>query len=249
MLGHGILLRMQGWTHARGGRRGVSPIIGVVLILGITVVAGTLLWAFRPPLPGTPISVEYVAVGDQSEPAWGDPTDCTNTSIYAVCNDLPAFFIVFTAHSPVNLPLADLSFDLRCNGTSLVNGTFASMEVVPGSGASPGSGAPKLGNCGSWSPSPVGTGATFFNRLLYFQQVQTGATILKNGDIFVVYLHPATDFCDRSGHCPDDDYHGAPPWCFTVPNACTIYISFTQSPPTLVATIPVADLAGTVTEE
>ena len=225
-------------------RRASANIIGVVLILGITVVAGTLLWAWHPPLPTPPVSVEYVAVGDQSEPAWGDPTDCTNTSIYADCNTLPAFFIVFTSHSPTNLPLSALSIDFRCNGTSLVNGTFSSMEVVPGSGASPASGSPKLGKCGTWSPNPVGNQATYFNRLMYFQQVQVGHKTLTNGDLFVVYQNAGSNFCDRNGNCPDDDYHGAPPWCFTVAGACTIYISYTQSPPTLVATIPVVDLSG-----
>lgn len=238
---------MQGWTHARRrpNRLGVSQIVGVVLLLGITIAAGTLLWLFQPPLPGSPVNVEYEAIGDQSEPAWGDPTDCTNTTIYAECNDLPAFFIVFTSHAPSSIPLTALSLELRCNGTSLVNGTFAALEVIPGSGSNPGSGAPALGKCGTWDPSPVGTGATYFNRLLYFQQLNSGAKVLENGDEFVVYIHPAVNFCDRSGHCPDDDYHGAPPWCFTTPNACQLILSYTQNPPSLIASIAMTSLAGT----
>ncbi|HEY6238385.1 MAG TPA: type IV pilin N-terminal domain-containing protein [Thermoplasmata archaeon] len=230
------------WRHR--GRAGVSPIIGVVLILGMTVAAGMILWMYRPPLPPSPVTVEYVASGDQSEPAWGDPTDCSNTTINANCDNLPAFFIIFTSHSPDAIPLTSLALELRCNGTSLVNGTFKAMEVVPGSGANPSSSSPKLGKCGTWSPSPIGNTATYFNRLLYFQQVSVGSPTLKNGDLFVVYTHPAADFCDRSNHCPDDDFHGAPPWCFTVQSACEILITYTAHPVSLVATIPVWALSG-----
>ena len=40
-----------------------------------------------------------------------------------------------------------------------------------------------------------------------------------------------------------DDYHGAPPWCFTSVDACTIYLTYTGSPSTTLATIPVYSLA------
>lgn len=39
-----------------------------------------------------------------------------------------------------------------------------------------------------------------------------------------------------------DDYHGAPPWCFESILACTIDITYTGSPATLLASIPVYDL-------
>jgi len=228
-------------------RTAISAIIGTVLMLGITVAAGTILWLYRPPLPPSPMTVQYVAIGSQTEPSWGDPTDCTNSTIYANCDLLPAFFIVFTSHSPENIPLKSLVFDFRCNGTSLVNGTFLAMEVVPGSGANPNAGSPQLGKCGTWTPSPNGNQATYFNRLTYFQQVSVGAPTLKNGDIYVVYIHPKADFCDThkpTPYCPDDDFHGAPPWCFTVVGACTIFISYTGNPQQLIATIPVSQLSG-----
>ncbi|HTT44885.1 MAG TPA: hypothetical protein VMH38_02560, partial [Thermoplasmata archaeon] len=40
-----------------------------------------------------------------------------------------------------------------------------------------------------------------------------------------------------------DDYHGAPPWCFASMNACTIYLTYTGTPSTVLATIPVYSLA------
>lgn len=40
-----------------------------------------------------------------------------------------------------------------------------------------------------------------------------------------------------------DDYHGAPPWCFTSMNACTIYLTYTGYPSALLAKIPVFSLA------
>lgn len=228
-------------AHRR--RRAVSPIIATVLLVGITIVAGTLLWAFRPPVPPAPPSLTYVGLGQQSEPAWGDPTDCTNTSIYATCNVLPAVFVVVTSHAPVNLNLAQIEFLFRCNGTILLSGSLQALEVVPGTGSSPGASSPTLGNCGTWTPNSYGFGATYFNRLGYFQQVQRGATTLTNGDQLVIYVHPAGDFKDMSRHAPDDDYHGAPPWCFTVASACQIYLTYGTNPASLLATIPVSSVA------
>jgi hypothetical protein len=230
------------WRHK--ARVGSSNNIAAVLLLAMTVAIGAVLWGYRPPLPPSPVVVQYIALGDESEPTWGDPTDCTNTTIYAQCDTIPAFFVVFTSHSPTNIPLYDLSVDMRCNGTSLVNGTLAAMEVVPGTGASPSSNSPKLGSCGTWTPSAVGTTATYFNRLMYFQQVTPGYPTLQNGDQLVVYVH-AANFKDRSGNSPDDDYHGAPPWCFTnTASACTIIISYVASPPALVASVPFSELSG-----
>ena len=209
----------------------------------MTVTIGAVLWSYRPPLPPAQVVVQYVALGDESEPTWGDPTDCTNTTIYAQCDTIPAFFVVFTSHSPTNIPLTSLSVDMRCNGTSLVNGTLSSMEVVPGTGASPSANSPKLGNCGSWKPSAVGTTATYFNRLMYFQQISAGYPTLQNGDQLVVYVH-ALNFKDPAGNDPDDDYHGAPPWCFTETSSCELLITYTASPPALVASIPFSSLSG-----
>jgi hypothetical protein len=44
-----------------------------------------------------------------------------------------------------------------------------------------------------------------------------------------------------------DDYHGAPPWCFTSMNACTIELRYMGYPSTVLAKIPVFELAPTST--
>jgi hypothetical protein len=222
--------------------RAVSPVIAVILMLGLTIATGALLWSLKINTPPAPTSLNYIGIGDQTEPAWGDPTDCTNTTIHAACNGLPAVFVVVTGHQPDNIPVNLLLLDFRCNGTSLLNGTLKALEVVPGTGANPGVGSPKLGACGAWHPNPKGTSASYFNRLMYFQQIQVGATTLINGDQLTLYVQPPGNFCDRTGHCPDDDYHGAPPWCFQAYGACTIYISYLANPQTIVATIPVYNL-------
>ncbi len=234
------------WRRRRlSGLRAVSPIIAALLLTAITIACGVVLWSLRIHTPTVGVQIDYVAEGDQTEPAWGDPTDCSNDTIYASCDGLPAFFIVFTAHSPQNIPLVDLDFEMLCNHTSLLNGTFAAMEVIPGTGANPGTGAPALGQCGTWHPSKSGTTATYFNRLAYFEQIVPGTTVLHDGDIFVVYEHPLANFCDRNGNCPDDDYHGAPPWCFTSQSAdCEIQIAYTGNPATIVAVIPIIDIGG-----
>ena len=236
---------MRPVSRHRRASRAVTPIFATLLIVAMTITAGAILWTMKINTPSTPVDVNYIGVGDQSEPAWGDPTDCTNTSINANCGVLPAIFIVFTGHEPTNIPLTLLLVTVKCNSTSLLNGTLASLEVVPGTGASPGVGAPKLGHCGTWYPSPKGTSATYFNRLLYFQQIQVGSQVLINGDQIVLYTHPHGGFCDRSGYCPDDDFHGAPPWCFTIPNACFLTITYLGTPQSLVANIPILLLGRT----
>jgi len=223
------------WTAA------VSPIIASLLLIGITVAAGAILWTFRVQTPSATVQVEYAAEGDQTEPAWGDPTDCTNETIYASCQGIPAFFLIFTAHSPEAILLTELKFELVCNGTSLLNGTFSQMEVVPGTGANPGSGSPTLGKCGTWKPSATGTTATYFNRLAYFQQIDDRALTLHDGDFFVVYEHPTLNWCDPEGYC-DDDYHGAPPWCFTKAAACTIILSYIGSPSEILGEFPLLEI-------
>ena len=228
----------------RASRRAVTPIIGAILLTGITICAGVVLWSLRIQTPSGGVQVEYVAQGGQTEPAWGDPTDCTNSTIYAACDGLPAFFIVFTAHTPETLLLTNLVFTMTCNKTSLLNGTFARLEVIPGTGANPGVGSPALGKCGNWKPATNGNTATYFNRLAYFQQIDPHAAVLHDGDIFVVYQHPLANFCDRHGYCPDDDYHGAPPWCFTVQSACTITLSYTGSPSAILAVIPMLEIGA-----
>lgn len=235
----------SGRLRGPAGRRAISNIIAAVILVGMTVIAGVVLWAYRPPLPPAPASVDYQAVGNQSEPAWGDPTDCSNTTIYAKCGVLPAVDIVVVGHSPASIPLSQLSLTFMCNGTVLLNGSLQALEVVPGSGASPGRGSPTLGVCGTWSPNQFGFHSTFFNRLMFFKQIQVGSPTLASGDVIVIYGHPPGGFHDYRGNAGDnDDFHGAPAWCFSVPGACTVYLSLSGSTAGVVATIPLLYLAA-----
>jgi len=96
------------------------------------------------------------------------------------------------------------------------------------------------------------------------------ASLLATGDTLYIYIHNggwpldyacveatgawAQPWAGDAAICPNgivghalldiDDYHGTPPWCFNAPGACTIYLSYTGSPSTLLATIPVATLAA-----
>jgi flagellin-like protein len=230
----------------RRDHRAVSSVIAVVILVAITVVLVGVLATFRFNFPTQAPKVWYVAEGNESEEAWGDPTDCSNTSIYASCDPLPAVFLSVTSFTPSYIPLNQLKLIFICNGTELMNGTLTALSIVPGSGSNPGSGAPVLKNCGTWSwGSGLGTSGTFFNRLLYYQQKTPGVPGIEDGDILVVYSHPRLDFTDRSGNFPDDDYHGAPLWCFTVENACTLYLDYTSGTSTsLVFSISLFQLSG-----
>src|SRR5271170_1917672 len=60
----------------RGRRRGVSEIIATILLLAITIVAATILFAFHVYSPPVVPTVAFDVPGGGSNPVWGDPTDC-----------------------------------------------------------------------------------------------------------------------------------------------------------------------------
>jgi hypothetical protein len=234
----------------------VTPIIATVFLVAITVVLAAILYAYlHVNTPSQNPRISFIAQGYQSQQTWGDPTDCSNTTNAAQCNSIPAIFLTITSFSPPVIRLTDLQFWLYCNGTSLLNGTFAALELIPGTGQNPPAGSPTLGKCGSWSPSPFGNHATWFNRLAYFQQLFPGKTALSVGDLFVIYAHPPTGFKDwgcthgkyRSGspECSgnDDDFHGAPLWCYSVPGLCQVVIYDTAGANGIVGTINLYGLA------
>jgi flagellin-like protein len=213
--------------------KAVSSIIATVILLGITIVLVALLATFQLNLNAPPPKLWYIIQGNQTEQAWGDPTDCTNTTVYAHCNSLPAVFATVTGISPTFLALSTLALTFICNGTTLLSAPLPALEVIPGTGASPPPGSPVIGKCGTWDwGTGHGSSGTYFNRLLYYQQVHAGSPSVSQGDVLVVYSHPKNAFCDYNGYCPDDDYHGAPLWCSSVPNACTVYLKYQSGPTT-----------------
>ncbi|HKN07587.1 MAG TPA: archaellin/type IV pilin N-terminal domain-containing protein, partial [Thermoplasmata archaeon] len=62
------------WHRSR--RRGVAEIIGAVLLVALTLVAGVLLWTFHIYTAPVPPTVNFVIRSGGSNPVWGDPTDC-----------------------------------------------------------------------------------------------------------------------------------------------------------------------------
>lgn len=303
----------------RGNSRGVSEIIGAILLVGLTVVAGILLWSFHISTPPAPPTISFSIRSGGSNPVWGDPTDCQpwgynlgsyplsgsggsgqsgvwRTAWQAQCgfphvtgnfSALNTSQLIVTAHSPPDILLSQLNLTFVCNGafapapytttnnTVLVQGSLDSMTWFPGSSSSPAPNAPHLQWCGGFHAGGFGGGAfgVLYNRLAMFIPLQPGVSVLENGDTFLLYIHnggwPLDFYCvamqaglfgNSHADCPlwqpgytpsqyaypvmdADDYHGAPPWCFTSPAACTIYISYTGNPSALIATIPVYSLA------
>jgi len=250
----------------RSGRRAVSPIIGTILLLAITIVAGVILWSFKIYTPAASPSVTFLIRSGGSNPVWGDPTDESGGGAYSLMNTTQ---IIVATHTPTNIPLDEIYLTFVCdnqstggNETILLSGTLANMTWIPGvSGGSSGVapvGAPTLGWCASLKIGGYGNGAvsTAYNRLAIFTPISASqTTLLANGDTFILYIHQGGYPIDYSGGgdcagghgtepCLDgDDYHGAPPWCFTTQGACTIYLSYVGDPTTLLATIPVFSLA------
>lgn len=217
-----------GWRHARArSRRGVSGVIATILLLAITLVLVVVLSLFRPNLSSASPQIYINVLGSQTEQAWGDPTDCSNTTSHAQCNALPAIFLAVKGFTPSYLAVNLITLVFQCNGTQLLKAPLNQLEVVPGSGSSPGTGSPTIQNCGTWNwGGGAGFDGTFFNRLLYYQQVTPNAPGVAQGDTLVVYSHPQKTFLDYQNNSPDDDYHGGPAWCFNVPGACTIYLTY-----------------------
>lgn len=250
--------------------RAVAPILGTVIMVGITLTAGTILWEYHFNLPTSAPSISYQVITGTSNPTWGDPTDCqpwpntiaqygswqaaytaecdvNESGEYSLMN---TSLIEITQHSPTNIPLDLVDFTFICNGTTLVTGSLASMSWFPGSSTSPAPDAPKLGWCGTFHAGGYGGGAygTLYNRLGMFVPVSNSSDLVQDGDVFILYIHTPGQPTDWSTGAPIDDfddYHGAPPWCFTVPNICTIYLTYngTQAA-SLLATIPVYQISG-----
>jgi len=307
------------WRCAR--RRGVSEIIGAILLVALTVVAGTILWTFKIYTPPAVPTISFVIRSGGSNPVWGDPTDCqpwgyslsqypltaaqartwvggyddppTAHTWYGQCGDgasgaitgnyslLNSTEFIISAHSPADISLSNIEFTFICNNASdnggrtvLVNGSLSSMTWFPGVSTEPAGYAPYLGYCGNFDAgSTIAANGIYFNRLGIFVPLNQGQNNLENGDTFIMYIHNggypldfecvanaggiefdgenATNGCLDLSHgnpvaTPQsdfDDYHGAPPWCFLSPGACTIYLTYTGTPSALLAEIPVYSLA------
>jgi hypothetical protein len=261
------------------GRTGIGAVIASVMLIGITVAAGTALWAIRFEFPGPTYYVTYYATAGLKVPTWGDHTDCTpygyapstvpkrdwsaaeNASWLNFCENheignfslMNASAITIASVSPANLPLSKVEFAFICtnttptyNTTRLVAGSLASMTWYPGRTSGPPPGAPKLGWCASFHAGGRGAFGTLYNRLGIFTPINSNSPVLAAGDTFLLYVHTPRSVwdVDQANGLDIDDYHGAPPWCFTVPNACKIELTYNGSSPQLLATIPIYSISG-----
>lgn len=230
-------------SFVRRSRRAVTPVIAQVFIVAMTVVSGSFLWAYRPTTPPEPHFVNYVAQGGHTEQTWGDGSDCSNVNGVQSCLTLPAIDLIFTQWTPNVIPVSELTFYMLCNGTVYLQSTLSAMTWVPGAAGTPGSNAPQLGTCGNFVPP-----AAAFNRLTFFDQLRPGATDLTPGDQIVLFQSFEPPNCPSPKYSGgvlvscDDDFHGAPSWCFTVQGACTIDLVYNGHPSALATTIPVYGL-------
>lgn len=177
-------------ARTRSGRRAASPIIAAVFLVGMTIVAGTVLWSFRLNLPSAPVQIWYQAVSPSPTQAYADGSDCKNVgppmNQTQVWEPLTGIDIVVTHFQPSAMPLASLQLYFLCQGTVYLSGTVASLAWVPGNtgiiGGGPGSGVPALGMCGDYTPPSAA-----FNRFMFFEQVTPGDSNLQAGDQFVIF--------------------------------------------------------------
>jgi hypothetical protein len=183
---------------------------------------------------------------------WNSQCEESNTGVYNLMN--ATRILITQVSGPI--PLADLEFRFVCTNytptfdqTYLVDGSLAGMEFIPG--VSPetfGPHSPLLGYCATLRAEGSGASSTYYNRLGFFDPESLGATTLIPGQAIVIYIHtPGSVFeapnpiePQSEWNLPDaDDYHGAPPWCFTVPGACEVQLFDTAwSPAVLLVSIP-----------
>jgi flagellin-like protein len=187
---------------------------------------------------------------------WWDECEYGNTGVY---NQMNATRIVISQVSQP-IPLGDLQFEFVCTNytptyvqTALVSGKLAGMEWIPGTGAQNFTAdSPLIGYCATLRAEGSGASSTYYNRLGFFDPLSYSLGVLTPGQTIVVYLHTLDSVYEAPNpiepedtwNLPDgDDYHGAPPWCFTVEGACQIELFDTAwSPAVLLLNIPLYDL-------
>jgi hypothetical protein len=232
----------------------------------MTIVVFTVLFSFKFVTPPAPPNVNFLIHSGGSNPVWGDGTDCDPCGganpVYSLLNTTQ---IIIASASPINIPLSSIEFTFICDNASkggnitvLVQGSLADMTWFPGQSGTAPPDAPQLGWCANFHAGGYGGGAfgTAYNRLGIFIPISaSGDNVLQAGDTFLLYIHNGgypLDYNGGAGDCAGavtvpcldgDDYHGAPPWCFTNPGACTIYLTYTGSPNVQLADIPVYSLA------
>ncbi|HYA10887.1 MAG TPA: archaellin/type IV pilin N-terminal domain-containing protein [Thermoplasmata archaeon] len=166
--------------------------------------------------------------------AWWDECENSDNGTY---NLMDAARIVITGVSQ-SIPLADLQFKFLCTNqtprytqTVLVQGNISDMEWVPGGSQNLSAKAPTLGTCATYDPRGSGANSVYYNRLGFFDPLNTNVQVLTPGMTLVIYIHTPDSILEAPNplepqstwNQPDaDDYHGAPLWCFTVPGSCTV---------------------------
>ena len=188
--------------------------------------------------------------------AWWDDCEYGDSGYYAQMN---ATGIIITGTSQP-IPLSAIEFQFICTNTTprpsttyLVNGALSAMEWVPGGSQNLSANAPTLGTCASYDPrANSGANSVYYNRLGFFDPLNTHLTTLAPGMTLVLYVHtkdsifeaPNPLYDESYWNQPDtDDYHGAPLWCFTVPGSCTVQLIDTDwTSPVVILSVPVWEL-------
>ncbi len=184
--------------------------------------------------------------------AWWADCEDGNVGIYNNMN-VSAIEIVDVSAA---IPLKYVQFQFICTNTTpkyvqttLVSGPLAYMEWVPGSSqALNASTAPLLGKCATYQAGGSGANSVYYNRLGYFDPVDYNNHDLGPAQTLYIYVHTPNSVLEAPNPIEPmstwnisdgDDYHGAPPWCFTVQGACQINLVDTQwNPGIILASIP-----------
>ncbi len=242
-MGQGHGLRAPGRA-----RRGVSPLVGTVLLVSIMLVLVALLYQsvvvpLSPPPPYVALETTYnstpfVVYGPDNDPG-SNQCPAFDGHVCLTTNGIVSVVSQVQAPSPA---LVDLTFYFVCNGTAIMSAPLLSLEDPaaatvdgggPGSGsgegcpgtasagAGPGPGpGPGPGSPGSGCINPPAPADSMIN-LVYFVPANPGADALLAGSTFDIYgstCHYAID------STLGDDAYGPPPFCLVTPGACSLLL-------------------------
>jgi len=216
-------------------------------------------------IPVEPHPVSYYIGNGSGDSRWNTyMNDWWNECEYSTTGTYNMMNVSLISITKVSEPilLSSVKFEFICYNTTptklttvLVGGSLQSMSWFPGSSQTLASDAPKLYSCGNFNATTYygqQANGIYYNRLGFYDPLTEGATLLEPGDAFVLYVHTGNSVFEAPSPIEPqntwfkgdiDDYHGAPPWCFSNPGACDIYLIDTATVPNVVlATIPVTSL-------
>jgi hypothetical protein len=229
--------------HRTGHSRGVTPILATILLVGLTVVTATVLYAFQPRYPGVPLQVTYYE-GYNEVPitVYGEDNGPGSNQCPApahICTMNGSTVTVTTIESSHPIPYSQIQVVFLCAGINVLSG-FLSSIMDPTNNTGQGNSINDAPSCPTPANPPTcinkpAVGVALI-RLVYFVPLSAKETTLTPGDTFYLYGFSCHVNVDSTA---GDDAYGPPSICATI-GKCNliVYVNGEVSGPLL--SIPIS---------